>query len=161
MWQPGPPASELALAGAELLVNVSASPFHVGRERMREQMFRSRARDYVSMVAFCNLVGGQDELIFDGHSVVIDDEGEVLARAAGFEEELLVVDLDPQAVIGRRLTDVPPTLARRGAACAGSAAGRGRCEPRTGRTRQPHPSKSSRRSSSRCARRSSSGSATT
>jgi NAD+ synthase (glutamine-hydrolysing) len=106
MWQPGPPASELALAGAELLVNVSASPFHVGRERMREQMFRSRARDYVSMVAFCNLVGGQDELIFDGHSVVIDDEGEVLARAAGFEEELLVVDLDPQAVIGRRLTDV-------------------------------------------------------
>src|SRR6266852_9390247 len=65
MWQPGPPASELALAGAELLVNVSASPFHVGRERMREQMFRARARDYVSMVAFCNLVGGQDELIFD------------------------------------------------------------------------------------------------
>jgi NAD+ synthase (glutamine-hydrolysing) len=106
MWQPGPPASELALAGAELLVNVSASPFHVGRERMREQMFRSRARDYVSMVAFCNLVGGQDELIFDGHSVVIDDEGEVLARATGFEEELLLVDLDPQAVIGRRLTDV-------------------------------------------------------
>jgi NAD+ synthase (glutamine-hydrolysing) len=106
MWQPGPPASELALAGAELLVNVSASPFHVGRERMREQMFRARARDYVSMVAFCNLVGGQDELIFDGHSVVIDDEGEVVARAAGFEEELLLVDLDPQAVIGRRLTDV-------------------------------------------------------
>jgi NAD+ synthase (glutamine-hydrolysing) len=106
MWQPGPPASELALAGAELLVNVSASPFHVGREGMREQMFRSRARDYVSMVAFCNLVGGQDELIFDGHSVVIDDEGEILARAAGFEEDLLVVDLDPRAVIGRRLTDV-------------------------------------------------------
>jgi NAD+ synthase (glutamine-hydrolysing) len=106
MWQPGPPASDLALAGAELLVNVSASPFHVGRERMREQMFRARARDYVSMVAFCNLVGGQDELIFDGHSVVIDDEGEVVARAAGFEEELLLVDLDPQAVIGRRLTDV-------------------------------------------------------
>jgi NAD+ synthase (glutamine-hydrolysing) len=106
MWQPGPPASELALAGAELLVNVSASPFHVGRERLREEMFRARARDYVSMIAFCNLVGGQDELIFDGHSVVIDDEGEVLARAAGFREELLVVDLDPQAVIGRRLTDV-------------------------------------------------------
>ncbi|MDX6505142.1 MAG: hypothetical protein QOE29_2267, partial [Gaiellaceae bacterium] len=106
MWQPGPPASELALAGAELLVNVSASPFHVGRERLREEMFRARARDYVAMVAFCNLVGGQDELIFDGHSVVIDDEGEVLARADGFQEELLVVDLDPQAVIGRRLTDV-------------------------------------------------------
>jgi NAD+ synthase (glutamine-hydrolysing) len=106
MWQPGPPASELALAGAELLVNVSASPFHVGRERLREEMFRARARDYVAMVAFCNLVGGQDELIFDGHSVVVDDEGEVLARAAGFAEDLLVVDLDPRAVIGRRLTDV-------------------------------------------------------
>src|SRR5204862_525852 len=107
MWQPGPPASELALAGAELLVNVSASPFHVGRERMREQMFRSRARDYVSMVAFCNLVGGQDELIFDGHSVVIDDEGEVLARAAGFEEELLVVVATGPVPEGH----VPPQIA--------------------------------------------------
>ena len=106
MWQPGPPASELALAGAELLVNVSASPFHVGRDREREEMFRARARDYVAMVAFCNLVGGQDELVFDGHSVVIDDEGQIVARAAGFEEELLVVDVDPKAVIARRLTDV-------------------------------------------------------
>ena len=106
MWQPGPPATDLALAGAELIVNVSASPFHVGRERMREEMFRTRARDMVSYVAFCNLVGGQDELVFDGHSVLIDDEGEVVARAAGFEEELLVVDIDPTAVVARRLSDV-------------------------------------------------------
>src|SRR5581483_6892250 len=106
MWQPGPPATELALAGAELLVNLSASPFHVGREREREEMFRTRARDNICFVAFCNTVGGQDELIFDGHSLVLDDEGEVLARAPGFEECLLVVDCDPTAVIGRRLRDV-------------------------------------------------------
>src|SRR5437667_9455592 len=106
MWQPGPPATELARAGAELLVNISASPFHVGKEREREQMFRTRARDNSCFVAFCNTVVGQDELIFDGHSCVLDDEGTVLARAPGFEEALLVVDVEPQEVIGRRLSDV-------------------------------------------------------
>jgi NAD+ synthase (glutamine-hydrolysing) len=106
MWQPGPPATELALAGAELLVNLSASPFHVGKDREREEMFRTRARDNVCFVAFCNAVGGQDELIFDGHSLVLDDDGEVLARAPGFEECLLVLDVDPSAVVGRRLSDV-------------------------------------------------------
>ncbi len=106
LWQPGPPATDLALAGAELLVNLSASPFHVGREREREAMFRQRALDNVCFVAFCNTVGGQDELIFDGHSLVLDDEGEVLARATGFEECLLVVDVEPSAVVGRRLRDV-------------------------------------------------------
>jgi len=105
MWQPGPPATDLALAGALLLVNVSASPFHVGKDREREEMFRTRARDNNSYVAFCNTVGGQDELIFDGHSVVIDDEGEVIARAPGFEEALLVVDVDLSSVVARRLTD--------------------------------------------------------
>jgi NAD+ synthase (glutamine-hydrolysing) len=106
MWQPGPPATDLSLAGAELLVNISASPYHVGKEREREEMFIARARDNSCFVAFCNAVGGQDELIFDGHSVVIDDEGSVLARAPGFEEALLVVDLDPKEVIGRRLRDI-------------------------------------------------------
>ena len=106
MWQPGPPATDLALAGAELLVNISASPFYVGRDREREEMFVTRARDNACFVAFCNTVGGQDELIFDGHSVVLDDEGTVLARAPGFEEALLVVDVEPKEVIGRRLRDV-------------------------------------------------------
>src|SRR5919198_303002 len=106
MWQPGPPATDLALAGAQLLVNVSASPFHVGKDQEREEMFAARARDTASFVAFVNAVGGQDELIFDGHSCVLDDEGEVLARAPGFEEALLVLDVDPTAVIGRRLRDV-------------------------------------------------------
>jgi NAD+ synthase (glutamine-hydrolysing) len=106
VWQPGPPATDLALAGAQLIANISASPFHVGKDREREEMLRVRARDNSCFFALCNAVGGQDELIFDGHSVVLDDEGEVLARAAGFEEELLVVDVDPVAAIGRRLRDV-------------------------------------------------------
>jgi NAD+ synthase (glutamine-hydrolysing) len=106
MWQPGPPATDLALAGAELLVNISASPFHVGKEIEREEMLVTRARDNSCFVAFCNAVGGQDELIFDGHSCVLDDEGEVVARAVGFEETLLVVDVEPKGVIGRRLRDV-------------------------------------------------------
>jgi NAD+ synthase (glutamine-hydrolysing) len=106
IWQPGPPATDLALAGAQLIVNISASPFHVGKEREREQMLQTRARDNVCYVAFVNAVGAQDELIFDGHSVVLDDEGEVLARAPGFEEALLVVDVEPQEAVGRRLRDV-------------------------------------------------------
>jgi NAD+ synthase (glutamine-hydrolysing) len=106
MWQPGPPATDLALAGAELLVNLSASPYHVGKEREREEMFVQRARDNVCFVAFCNAVGGQDELIFDGHSHVLDDEGDVLARAPGFEEALLVCDIEPNEVVARRLRDV-------------------------------------------------------
>jgi NAD+ synthase (glutamine-hydrolysing) len=106
VWQPGPPATDLALAGAQLLVNLSASPFHVGKAEDREEMLVTRARDSSAYLAFCNLVGGQDELVFDGHSVVLDDSGEVVARAKGFAEELLVVDVEPTFAIGRRLSDV-------------------------------------------------------
>jgi NAD+ synthase (glutamine-hydrolysing) len=106
IWQPGPPTTDLALAGAQLVVNISASPFHVGKDREREEMLRVRARDNSCFVALCNMVGGQDELIFDGGSVVLDDEGELIARASSFEEELLVVDLDPVSAVGRRLRDV-------------------------------------------------------
>ncbi|HZP72636.1 MAG TPA: NAD+ synthase [Gaiellaceae bacterium] len=114
IWQPGPPATDLALAGAHLIANISASPFHVGKDREREEMLQVRARDNSCFVALCNAVGGQDELIFDGHSVVLDDEGEVMARAAGFEEELLVVDVDPVAAVGRRLRDVRRRALARG-----------------------------------------------
>src|ERR671938_228391 len=106
IWQPGPPATDLALAGAELIANISASPFHVGKDREREEMLVTRARDNACFLAFCNAVGGQDELVFDGHSLVLDDEGAVLARAPGFEECLLVVDVDPEEVLARRLSDV-------------------------------------------------------
>jgi len=106
VWQPGPPATDLALAGAQLIVNLSASPYHVGKAEEREDMLVTRARDTSSYLAFCNLVGSQDELIFDGHSVVLDDAGEVVARAPGFEEHLLVVDVEPALAMGRRLRDV-------------------------------------------------------
>ncbi|HEU0304054.1 MAG TPA: NAD+ synthase [Gaiellaceae bacterium] len=93
LWFPGPPATETAAAGAELLVNLSASPFHVGKNVEREEMFAARARDNGCALVFCNALGGQDELVFDGNSFVLDADGNVLARAPGFEEALLVVDL--------------------------------------------------------------------
>ena len=98
MWVPGPPTTDLVSAGAELIVNLSASPFHVGREEEREAIFSARARENGVRVALCNMVGSQDELVFDGHSLVIENDGTVLARAAGFEETLFVVDLErPQS----------------------------------------------------------------
>ena len=105
VWQPGPPATDLALAGAQLLVNLSASPYHVGKAEDREEMLVTRARDSTAFLAFCNLVGGQDELVFDGHSVVLDDAGGVVARAPGFAEHLLVCDVEPGLSMGRRLSD--------------------------------------------------------
>jgi NAD+ synthase (glutamine-hydrolysing) len=105
IWQPGPPATDLALAGAHVIANISASPFHVGKGLEREEMLITRARDNACWVALVNAVGGQDELIFDGHSVVIDEEGEVVARAPSFEEALLVVDIDISTAIARRLVD--------------------------------------------------------
>ncbi len=104
MWRPEP-AADLAGAGARLLLNVSASPFHVGKDREREEIFARRARDTSTFVALVNAVGGQDELVFDGHSVVLDSEGKVLARAPGFAEALLVVDLDPAATVRQRETN--------------------------------------------------------
>jgi len=105
IWEPGPPASDEALAGATLLVNISASPYHVGKGSERERMLIQRARDNVCAVAFCNLVGGQDELVFDGHSLVIDHEGSVLARGKQFSEQLIVATIDPAAPRGVRLRD--------------------------------------------------------
>jgi NAD+ synthase (glutamine-hydrolysing) len=105
MWEPGPPASEEALAGATVLVNLSASPYHAGKGAQRERMLIQRARDTISNVLFCNLVGGQDELVFDGHSLVIDHEGEVVARAGQFVEELLVADIDLEGPRALRLRD--------------------------------------------------------
>jgi NAD+ synthase (glutamine-hydrolysing) len=105
IWQPGPPATDLALAGAHVIANISASPFHVGKGLEREEMLITRARDNAAWVVLVNAVGGQDELIFDGHSVVIDEEGDVVARAPSFEEALLVVDIEASTAIARRLVD--------------------------------------------------------
>ncbi len=93
VWSEGPPASAEVAEGAQLIANPSGSPYHRGKGREREAMFAQRALAYGSHFAFCNLVGGQDELVFDGHSFVLDPVGEVLARAAQFEEELLFCDI--------------------------------------------------------------------
>jgi NAD+ synthase (glutamine-hydrolysing) len=93
IWYPGPPASVEALAGASLVVNPSASPYHRGKGIAREEMIRERARETGAAFAVCNLVGGQDELVFDGHSVVVSHDGETIARGPQFEEELVVCDV--------------------------------------------------------------------
>ncbi|HEY0515721.1 MAG TPA: NAD+ synthase [Solirubrobacteraceae bacterium] len=105
IWEPGPPASDEAHAGATLILNISASPYHAGKGAEREQMLSQRARDNLACVAFCALVGGQDELIFDGHSCVIDHTGATIARAAQFREELLLCDVDLHAASAARLRD--------------------------------------------------------
>jgi NAD+ synthase (glutamine-hydrolysing) len=105
IWEPGAPVSEEALAGAQLIVNISASPYHVGKGAERERMFAERARESNTCVAFCGLVGGQDELLFDGHSFVVDHTGAVLARASQFVEDLLVCDVDLEAARAARPRD--------------------------------------------------------
>ena len=105
VWDPGPPAKTEALAGAQLIVNLSSSPYHAGKPLERERMIVQRARDNIAAFALCNMVGGQDELVFDGHSVVVDQEGSVLARAPQFEESLTFCSIDTGAVAAARLRD--------------------------------------------------------
>ncbi len=106
LWYPGGPGRWAAIdGGAVVLVNLSGSPYHRGKGIERERMLAQRAADYGCYVAFCNAVGGQDELVFDGHSLVIDPAGRVIARGAQFEEDLLVVDLDTVSATRRRLHD--------------------------------------------------------
>jgi NAD+ synthase (glutamine-hydrolysing) len=106
IWQPGPPATDLALAGAHVVANISASPFHVGKGRQREENLAQRARDNACWVALVNAVGGQDELVFDGQSLVVDQDGEVVVRGPAFEEALLVAEIDASTAVARRLSDV-------------------------------------------------------
>jgi NAD+ synthase (glutamine-hydrolysing) len=112
VWEPGPPASEEATAGATLIVNASGSPYLRGKGRGREEMFAERARAYGAAFAFCNLVGGQDELVFDGHSFIVDASGEVVARAAQFEPELLIWDIGgPPGRMAKPLNDLDEVYA--------------------------------------------------
>ena len=105
IWYPGGAHAFQAAAGAEVLLNISASPFFVGKQGARERMLATRAADSGAIVAYLNLVGGQDELIFDGASVVFNGRGELLARALPFAEDLLIVDLDIEDVFRTRLHD--------------------------------------------------------
>ena len=105
MWIPDGPWLHDARQGADLLINLSASPFERGKSRLREAMLQTRALDGEAYVALCNLTGGQDELVFDGTSAVYGPDGQVLARARQFAEELLVADLNPGVARHRRRTD--------------------------------------------------------
>jgi len=105
MWYPTGPVSLQAQCGAELLVNINGSPFHAGKQRSRSTMVATRAMDSRAFVAWVNMVGGQDELIFDGNSAVFSPDGDVIAQAPSFEESLLVADVDVGSVFGERLHD--------------------------------------------------------
>ncbi|MYE55294.1 MAG: NAD+ synthase, partial [Chloroflexi bacterium] len=114
IWYATGPAVVQRAAGAEIIVNINGSPFHAGKRAFREKMLATRAADNGLFVAYVNLVGGQDELVFDGNSVVFTPDGEILAEAAQFEEQLLVADLDVEAVFRSSLRD-PRTRKERGA----------------------------------------------
>jgi NAD+ synthase (glutamine-hydrolysing) len=103
IWYPEGPARIQALAGAEVVININASPYHVGKGKFRETMLSTRASDNVIIVAYVNTVGGQDELVFDGHSIVLDHEGKVIARGKQFQEDMVVVDLNLESIMMKRL----------------------------------------------------------
>ncbi|HSR09806.1 MAG TPA: NAD+ synthase, partial [Thermodesulfobacteriota bacterium] len=106
LWYPGDPTRAQCLqGGAQIIVNVSSSPFHAGKGNQRRRMLATRAWDYSTIIAYVNLVGGQDELVFDGGSMVVNERGDVIAASPSFEEDLLVVDLSLDEVVLHRLHD--------------------------------------------------------
>jgi len=106
LWYPGDPIRTQALyGGAELIVNISSSPYHTGKIGFREKMISTRASDNAAIVAYCNLVGGQDELVFDGGSMIFDQKGDLIIRGKQFEEDLVMADLNMEAVFRMRLHD--------------------------------------------------------
>jgi NAD+ synthase (glutamine-hydrolysing) len=104
IWYPDGPVARQAAAGAVVLLNISASPYYVGRIAERENLLAARAVDCAAIVAHCNLVGGQDDLVFDGSSVVVSQRGQVIARARAFEPDFLVADVDLRSVSRQRLS---------------------------------------------------------
>ncbi len=139
IWHPGDPARTQCLQGnAQLLVNISSSPFHAGKRHFRQKMLSTRAWDYTCILAYVNLVGGQDELVFDGGSMVLDPGGEVIAGGVSFEEELLAVDLDLEGVLLRRLHD-PRRRKEKLAEAGGSRLRRISLPPISGKEKVPLP----------------------
>ena len=105
IWYEGGPASVQAANGADLILNLSASPYHCGKGDSRRQMLATRARDNVCVFAMCNLVGGQDELVFDGCSMIVDEQGDVLASGKSFSEDMVYADVQIESVFRARLHD--------------------------------------------------------
>jgi NAD+ synthase (glutamine-hydrolysing) len=116
VWYPTGPTTRQALAGAELVVTINASPYHAGKGHQRERMIATRAADDVVCLAFVNMVGGQDELVFDGGSLIVNERGEAVARGRQFAEDFVVADLDLDAVFHARLHDSRRRKEKRGAA---------------------------------------------
>ena len=112
IWYALGPAAVQREAGAEIIININGSPYHAGKLGFRERMVATRASDNEVYVSYTNLVGGQDELVFDGGSVVFDQGGELVARGKQLEEDLVVVDLDMDAVFRHRLHDPRPRKER-------------------------------------------------
>jgi NAD+ synthase (glutamine-hydrolysing) len=102
VWTPGGPLLAESLAGALVAVNINGSPYSAGKWRLREEMLKTRARDYAVAVVYTNLVGGQDELLFDGMSMIVDPSGRIVARGPAFDEALVVADLDLESIRGLR-----------------------------------------------------------
>ncbi|PLV56274.1 NAD+ synthase [Thermotoga sp. SG1] len=95
IWNPVEPSASLSLGeGVHLVANLSASPYHVGKPRLRKEYLSMKAYDFHTAIAYCNMVGGQDELVFDGGSIVVDASGEMISYGKIFEEEIITVDLD-------------------------------------------------------------------
>jgi NAD+ synthase (glutamine-hydrolysing) len=105
IWQEGSPAKVQALSGADLIININASPYHMGKAAFREETVAKRARECDAAIAYVNMVGGQDELVFDGGSFVMDAEGEILVRGKQFKEELVTFDIELKAVKRKVLSD--------------------------------------------------------
>jgi NAD+ synthase (glutamine-hydrolysing) len=105
IWYEAGPATAQAYAGAEVIINISASPYHFGRGSFRERMIATRAADNVAIFAYNNLVGGQDELVFDGNSMILDEKGRLVAMGKQFEEDIIIADLDVESVFRARLQD--------------------------------------------------------
>jgi len=106
IWYEDGPTRTQAFSGAELIINISASPYHFGKGNVRERMVKSRASDNLAIIALTNLIGGQDELVFDGNSLIADEKGKLLARGKQFEEDLMIADLDIESVSRARLDNV-------------------------------------------------------
>src|SRR6185295_6912107 len=106
IWYPGGPTKMQALVGdAHLIVNISSSPYHARKILDRERMLCTRAEDNAVALAYCNMFGGQDELVFDGNSLIIDEEGRIVARGRAFAEDLVIADINIEQVFSERLHD--------------------------------------------------------
>ncbi|MGB9767036.1 MAG: NAD+ synthase [Sulfurihydrogenibium sp.] len=105
IWYPENPINTYSIEGCEIIFNLNASPYSEGKPRKREELLKVRSRDNLVSIVYVNLVGGQDELVFDGNSLILNPDGEILAKGKPFEEDLIVADIDLEEIFRRQLKD--------------------------------------------------------